>query len=163
MFYEGINAKVFRRSISFAIVVVVMSGSSSSEYTMSVHAVHAGAERTVCNIVVSTETPQTTTNRSQMLLPMYKLAHFKYIWAGRRDLIFTSVAQLRKKLTVVGGLEVRTWSGAGLSVLVCTWGAALEMDWWKLGGDSVYILQYYTHYSPRLHALHVLIWYTRRN
>ena len=31
---------------------------------MSVHAVHAGAERNVCNIVVSTETPQTTTNPS---------------------------------------------------------------------------------------------------
>ena len=35
---------------------------------MSVHAVHAGAERNVCNIVVSTETLQTTTNPSQTLL-----------------------------------------------------------------------------------------------
>ena len=42
---------------------------------MSIHAVHAGAERNVCNIVVSTETPQTTTNPSQTLLPVYKLAH----------------------------------------------------------------------------------------
>ena len=42
---------------------------------MSIHAVHAGAERTVCYIVVSTETPQTTTNPSQTLLPVYKLAH----------------------------------------------------------------------------------------
>ena len=42
---------------------------------MSVHAVHAGAERNVCNIRVSTETPQTTTNLSQTLLPVYKLAH----------------------------------------------------------------------------------------
>ena len=42
---------------------------------MSIYAVHAGAERTVCYIVVSTETPQTTTNPSQTLLPMYKLAH----------------------------------------------------------------------------------------
>ena len=30
MFYEGINAKVFRRSIAFAIAVVVTSRSSSS-------------------------------------------------------------------------------------------------------------------------------------
>ena len=41
---------------------------------MSIHTVHAGAERTVCYIVVSTETPQTTTNPSQTLLPVYKLA-----------------------------------------------------------------------------------------
>ena len=46
---------------------------------MSVHAVHAGPERNVCNIVVS--------------------IHFKYILAGRQDLIFTSVAHLRKKLS----------------------------------------------------------------
>ena len=57
MFYEGINAKVFRRSIAFSIAVVVTSRSSSFENTISVHAVHAGAERNVCNIVVSTETP----------------------------------------------------------------------------------------------------------
>ena len=48
---------------------------SSFEYTMSVHAVHAGAERKVCYIVVYTETPQITTNPSQTLLPVYKLAH----------------------------------------------------------------------------------------
>ena len=42
---------------------------------MSIHAVHAGAERNVGYIVVSTETPQTTTNPSQTLLPVYKLAH----------------------------------------------------------------------------------------
>ena len=54
MFYEGINAKVFRRSFAFAIAVVVRSLYSSFEYIMSVH---AGAERNVCNIVVSTETP----------------------------------------------------------------------------------------------------------
>ena len=58
MFYEGIHTKVFRRSITFAIVLVVTSRSSSFEYTMSVHAVHAGAERNVFNIVVSTETPK---------------------------------------------------------------------------------------------------------
>ena len=27
-------------------------------------------------------------------------------------------------------LEVRIWSGAGVSVLVCSRGAASEMDWW---------------------------------
>ena len=68
--YEGIIAEVFRCSIAFA--VVVTSRSSSFEYTMSVH---AGAERNVCNIVVSTETPQTTTCPSQTLLSVYKLAH----------------------------------------------------------------------------------------
>ena len=75
MFYEGINAKVFRRSIAFAIALVVTSHSCSFEYTMSVHAVHAGAEKNVCYIVVSTKTRQSTTNPSQTLLPVYKLAH----------------------------------------------------------------------------------------
>ena len=69
MFYEGINAKVFSRSIAFAIAIVVTSRSSTLEYTISVHAVHAGAERNVCNIVVSAETPQTSTNPSQTLPP----------------------------------------------------------------------------------------------
>ena len=62
-------------SITFAIAVVVMSRSSSFQYTISVHAVHAGAERNVCNIVLPTETPQTATNSSQTLLPVYKLAY----------------------------------------------------------------------------------------
>ena len=75
MFYEGINAKVFRRSIAFAIAVVVTSRSSSFEYTISVHAVHAGVERNACTIVVSTDTPQTPSNPSQTLLPIYNLAH----------------------------------------------------------------------------------------
>ena len=55
MFYEGIYAKVIRRSIAYAVAVVVTPRSSSFEYTISVH---AGAERNVCNIVVSTETPR---------------------------------------------------------------------------------------------------------
>ena len=79
MFYEGINTNVFRRSIAFAIVVVVTSRSSSFEYTISVHAVLASVERNVCNIVVS--------------------IHFKYILVGRQDLILTSVAHLRKRLS----------------------------------------------------------------
>ena len=79
MFYEGINTKVLRRSIAFAIAVVVTSRSSSFEYTMSVHAVNASAERNVCNIVVT--------------------ILFKYILAGRQDLILTSVVHLRKRLS----------------------------------------------------------------
>ena len=71
MFYEGINAKVFRRIIAFAIAVVVTSRSSSFEYTISEHEEHMGAERNVCNIVVSTETPQTSINPSQTLVPVY--------------------------------------------------------------------------------------------
>ena len=79
MFYEGINIKVFRRSIAFVIALVVTSRSSSFEYTISIHAVHAGAERNVCNIVVS--------------------IHFMYILASRQDLIRKSVAYLQKRLT----------------------------------------------------------------
>ena len=63
----------------FAISLLVMSRSSSFEYTISVHAVHAGAERNVCNIVVS--------------------IHFKYILADRQDLILTSVTHLLKRLS----------------------------------------------------------------
>ena len=33
----------------------------------------------------------------------------------------------------MGVLELRTWGGAGVSVLVCTRGAAFEIDWWKFG------------------------------
>ena len=32
---------------------------------------------------------------------------------------------------------MRTWSGTGVSVLVCTQGAAFEMDWWWFGDGSV--------------------------
>ena len=32
---------------------------------------------------------------------------------------------------------MRTWGGAGVSVLVCTTGAAIEMDWWKFGCVSI--------------------------
>ena len=74
MFYEGINAKVFRRSIVFTIVVVETSYSSSVEYTISVHAVHAGAERNVCNIVVSTETPKNSTNPELLLWIVYVIS-----------------------------------------------------------------------------------------
>ena len=32
---------------------------------------------------------------------------------------------------------MRTWGGARVSVLVCTRGAAFEMDWWKFVCVSV--------------------------
>ena len=32
---------------------------------------------------------------------------------------------------------MRSWGGAGVSVLVCTRGAAFEMNWWKFWGVSV--------------------------
>ena len=54
MCYGGRNAKVFKCSIPFANTVVVRSRSSSFEYIIWVH---AGAERNVCNIVVSAESP----------------------------------------------------------------------------------------------------------
>ena len=47
MFYEVINAKIFRRSI--AIAVVVTSPSSSIEYIISLSACMRG-KRNVCNI-----------------------------------------------------------------------------------------------------------------
>ena len=47
-------------------------------------------------------------------------------------------------------LEVGTLSGAGVSVLVCTRGAAFEMNWWCFGTT------YKIDFSPRLCALHVL-------
>ena len=73
------------RSIAFAIAVVVTSCSSSFEYTISVHAVHASAERNVCNIVVS--------------------IHFKYILAGRQDLIpYICSTSAQKAELKVGGL-----------------------------------------------------------
>ena len=75
MFYEGINAKVFRYSIAFIIVVVVTSCSSSFKYTMLVHAVHAGGERNVCNIVVSTETSPNLHQSISNAAHMYKLAY----------------------------------------------------------------------------------------
>ena len=42
------------------------------------------------------------------------MIHFKYIWAGRRDLLLTAQ---KAELKVVGVLDVRTWGGAGVSVL----------------------------------------------
>ena len=46
--------------------------------------------------------------------------------------ICTASAQ-NAELKVIWVFEVRIWSGAGVSVLVCTQGSALEMDWWWFG------------------------------
>ena len=43
----------------------------------------------------------------------------------------------KAELKVVGVLEVRTWGGARVSVLVCRRGAAFEKDWWKFGVESL--------------------------
>ena len=53
--------------------------------------------------------------------------HFKYIWAGRRDLYLyiCSASTQKAELTVVGVLEARTWGGAGVSVLVCYTGSSV--------------------------------------
>ena len=44
-----------------------------------------------------------------------------------------SVSEKKAELKVVGVLQVTTWSGVGVSVLVCTRGVAFEMDWWRFG------------------------------
>ena len=36
----------------------------------------------------------------------------------------------------MGVLEVKTWGGAVVSVLVCSRGVALEIDWWTFGGGG---------------------------
>ena len=42
---------------------------------------------------------------------------------------------------------MRTWGRAGVSVLVCTRGAAFEMDWWKFGDVSIYTTILHTFFS----------------
>ena len=54
----------------------------------------------------------------------------------RPDTYICSASAQKAELKVVGVLEVRTWGGAVVSVLVCTRGVALEMDWWKFGGGG---------------------------
>ena len=55
----------------------------------------------------------------------------------RPDTYICSASAQKAELKVVGVLEVRTWVGAEISVLVCTREAAFEMDWWKFCGSSV--------------------------
>ena len=57
-----------------------------------------------------------------------------------------SASAQKAELKVMGNLEVRTWGGAGVSVLhvVCTWGAAFEMHWWKVWG-------YFSRYHNIIH------------
>ena len=55
----------------------------------------------------------------------------------RPDTYICSSSAQKAELKVVGVMEVRTWGGAGVSMLVCTRGASFEVDWWKFGGVSV--------------------------
>ena len=55
----------------------------------------------------------------------------------RPDTYICSASAQKAELKVVGVLEVRTLGGAGVSVLVCTQGAAFDMVWWKFAGVSV--------------------------
>ena len=47
--------------------------------------------------------------------------------------VLCSASAQKAELKVVGVLKVRTWGGAGVIVLVCTRGAAFEMDWRNVG------------------------------
>ena len=49
------------------------------------------------------------------------------------DTYICSASAQKSELKVVWVLEVRTVGGAGVSVLVCTRGAAFEMNWWWFG------------------------------
>ena len=51
----------------------------------------------------------------------------------RPDTDICSASAQKAELNAVGVLEVRTLSGAGVSVLVCTRGAAFQMYWWWFG------------------------------
>ena len=71
------------------------------------------------------------------------------------DTCICSTSAQKAELKVVGVFGGET----GVSVLVCRWGAAFEMDWWSFGVFQQ-ILKQYTHFSP---CLHVLTWYPPRN
>ena len=53
------------------------------------------------------------------------------------DTYICSASAQKAELKIAGVLELRTWDGAGVRVLVCTHGAAFEMDRWMFGGVSV--------------------------
>ena len=73
----------------------------------------------------------------------YTLQAYLGRWT-RPDTYICSASAQKAELNAVGVLEVSTWGGAGVSVLVCTRGAAFEMDWWKFGGVSVDTTIYHT-------------------
>ena len=50
------------------------------------------------------------------------------------DTYICSASAQKAELKVAGVLELRTWDGAGVRVLVCTHGAAFEMDRWMFWG-----------------------------
>ena len=56
-----------------------------------------------------------------------------YIITERSKKINYSIYHNYAELKVMGVFGVRIWSGAGVSVLVCTRGSAFEMDWWWFG------------------------------
>ena len=51
----------------------------------------------------------------------------------RPDTYICSASAQKAELKVVGVFGVRTWSKVGVNVLVCTQGAAFEMDGWWFG------------------------------
>ena len=78
----------------------------------------------MCNIVVFILFKYILASKN---IPLYYILHI----INRPDTYICSASALKAELKVVGVLEVSTWSGAGVSVLVCTRGAALAMDlWW---------------------------------
>ena len=63
---------------------------------------------------------------------LYTLQVYLRRWTRPKTYICSASAQ-KAELKLVGGLGVEDLGGAGVSVLVCTRGAAFEMDWWKFG------------------------------
>ena len=55
----------------------------------------------------------------------------------RPDTIICGASAQKAELNIVGVLELRTWGGAGVGVLVCTRGTGFEIDWRNFGGVSV--------------------------
>ena len=62
---------------------------------------------------------------------------YLHIYTCISDTYICSASAQKAELKVVGVLEMRTWAGAEVSVLVSTRVTALEMDLLKFGGDSV--------------------------
>ena len=72
---------------------------------------------------------------------LYCIIYTLLVYFGRKtrpDTYICGASAQKAELNVVGVLEVRTWSGAAVRVLVCTRGAAFEMDWWCFGCFSRY-------------------------
>ena len=63
---------------------------------------------------------------------LYTLQVYLRQWTRPYTYICSASVQ-KAELKVVEVLKLRTWGGAGVSVLVCTRGAGFEMDWWMYG------------------------------